>query len=230
MNKADLNFFLNQNVQIELSNFILSLFCAAVLSFVVHLFYVRFSTTLSNRIEFSKNFVVLGVATCIVIMIVKSSLALSLGLVGALSIVRFRAAIKEPEELVYLFLIIAIGLGCGANQLIITVVGILFSLLTILIYSAYLKKINVKSAEIINMGIIIDENITDTQVNKLIDDLTKDSLELRFISMSRTVSNTTINIDLRPKDFKDLTKLTGQIKEQYPKSKTILAHNDDLSL
>ena len=44
-------------------------------------------------------------------MIVKSSLALSLGLVGALSIVRFRAAIKEPEELVYLFLIIAIPNG-----------------------------------------------------------------------------------------------------------------------
>ncbi len=74
MEKKDLNFFLNQNVQIELSNFILSLFCAAVLSFIVHLFYIRFSSTLSNRIEFSKNFVVLGVATCIVIMIVKKKL------------------------------------------------------------------------------------------------------------------------------------------------------------
>jgi len=103
MNKSDINFFLNQNVQIDLLNFVLSLLCAAVLSFIIHLFYVRFSTTLSNRMEFSKNFVVLGVATCIVIMIVKSSLALSLGLVGALSIVRFRAAIKEPEELVIYF-------------------------------------------------------------------------------------------------------------------------------
>lgn len=230
MNKSDLNFFLNQNVQIELSSFVLSLFCAAVLSFIIHLFYVRFSTTLSNRVEFSKNFVVLGVATCIVIMIVKSSLALSLGLVGALSIVRFRAAIKEPEELVYLFLIIAIGLGCGANQLIITIVGIFFSLGTILVYSIYLKKINVKSSEIINMGIIIDENVTDVQVNNLIDELTKESIELRFISMSRTKSNTTINVDLKPNDFKDLTRITGQIKNQYPNCKTILAHNDDLSL
>ena len=69
----------------------------------------------------------------------KSSLALSLGLVGALSIVRFRAAIKEPEELVYLFLIIAIGLGCGANQLIITTIGIIFALVLIVVYSKYLK-------------------------------------------------------------------------------------------
>ena len=119
LTRSDLNFFINQNVQVDLQNFIVSLICAAVLSFLVQLFYIKYSSTLSNRKEFSKNFVILGVTTCIVIMIVKSSLALSLGLVGALSIVRFRAAIKEPEELVYLFLVIAIGLGCGANQLII---------------------------------------------------------------------------------------------------------------
>lgn len=55
--------------------------------------------------------------------IVKSSLALTLGLVGALSIVRFRTAIKEPEELMFLFLAIAIGLGVGADQRWLTVVG-----------------------------------------------------------------------------------------------------------
>ena len=230
MTKTDLDFFLNQNIQLELSNFLLSLLCAAFLSFIVHLFYVRFSSTLSNRIEFSKNFVVLGVATCIVIMIVKSSLALSLGLVGALSIVRFRAAIKEPEELVYLFLIIAVGLGCGANQLIITFVGIFFALATILVYSKYLKSSNSNLSKIINMGIIIEENITDTQINSLIDDLILYSVDLKFISMSRTNINTTINVELMPQDFKDLTKITGKIKKEYPNSKTILAQNTDLSL
>ena len=48
--------------------------------------------------------------------------------------------------------------------------------------------------------------------------------------MSRTKENTSINIDLKPKDFSELTKITVKIKEQYPKAKTILAHNDDLSL
>ena len=69
-------------------------------------------------------------------------MALSLGLVGALSIVRFRAAIKDPEELVYLFLVIATGLGCGAGQLKITLIGILASLLIIIIYSKFWKKEN----------------------------------------------------------------------------------------
>ena len=230
LTKSDLNFFINQNIQIDLPNFVISLICAAILSFLVQLFYIRYSSTLSNRKEFSKNFVILGVTTCIVIMIVKSSLALSLGLVGALSIVRFRAAIKEPEELVYLFLIIAIGLGCGDNQLTITSVGIFFSLFIIMIYSGYLRRSNKNIEEKINLGIIIQENISDIQINNLMTEIKKVSKELKFISMSRSNESTTINIDLKPKKFENLTLLSGKIKKRFSNSKVILAYNDDLSL
>ena len=230
LTKSNLNFFINQNIQIDLQGFILSLLCAAILSFLVQLFYIRYSSTLSNRKEFAKTFVVLGVTTCIVIMIVKSSLALSLGLVGALSIVRFRAAIKEPEELVYLFLIIAIGLGCGANQLVIITTGIFFSLVIIMFYSGYLKSSKKNLDEKINAGIIIGGNISDVQINNLIIEIKQVSKELKFISMSRSNENTTINVDLKPKKFENLTLLTGKIKKRFSNSKVILAYNDDLSL
>ena len=230
LTRSDLNFFVNQNVQIDIPNFVLSLIFAAVLSFFVQLFYIRYSSTLSNRKEFSKNFVILGVTTCIVIMIVKSSLALSLGLVGALSIVRFRAAIKEPEELVYLFLIIAIGLGCGANQLIITCIGIIFALFLVVIYSGYLKNSRKDIEQTINLGVIIEQDISDVQINNLISDIKKISNELKFISMSRTGNNTTINIDVKPKKFEKLTSLSGIIKKKFKNSKVIMAYNDDLSL
>ena len=59
---------------------------------------------------------IIALTTLLVITVVKSSLALSLGLVGALSIVRFRTPIKEPEELAYIFLAIAVGLALGADQ------------------------------------------------------------------------------------------------------------------
>ena len=140
MKKDDLNFFMNDNIQIDLNGFILSLICSVILSLLIQLFYMKFSSTLSNRMNFSKNFVILGTTTCIIIVIVKNSLALSLGLVGALSIVRFRAAIKEPEELVYLFLIIAVGLGCGAGQIKVITIGILTSLLVIFAYYLFLSK------------------------------------------------------------------------------------------
>ena len=228
--KGDLNFFLNQNIQVDIPNFILSLLFAVVLSFFVQLFYIKYSSSLSNRKEFSKIFVILAVTTCIVIMIVKSSLALSLGLVGALSIVRFRAAIKEPEELVYLFLVIAIGLGCGANQLIITTVGIIFALILIVIYSGYMNNSNKNIEQTINMGIVIEEDVTDVAINNLILKIKKVSNELKFISMSRTINNTTVNFDLKPKNFEKLTLLSGKIKKRFKNSKVILAYNDDLSL
>ena len=66
---------------------------------------------------------VIALTTLLVISVVKSSLALSLGLVGALSIVRFRTPIKEPEELAYIFLSIAVGLALGAGLIYKAVVG-----------------------------------------------------------------------------------------------------------
>lgn len=101
----------------------ISLITAAILGVLLGKAYVRFGTALSNRSQFARNFLLLTVTTTLIIGIVKSSLALSLGLVGALSIVRFRAAIKEPEELAFLFLSIAVGLGLGAGEGLVTVVA-----------------------------------------------------------------------------------------------------------
>ncbi|MFT5403877.1 MAG: hypothetical protein ACI9DF_002719 [Verrucomicrobiales bacterium] len=98
-----------------LGNFlILMVFCAAS-AYLLERVYKRCGFSLSNRSDFSRNFILLACTTMMIITIVKSSIALSLGLVGALSIVRFRAAIKEPEELCFLFLAIGIGLGFGAS-------------------------------------------------------------------------------------------------------------------
>ncbi len=104
-------------------NFLFALFICALLSWLLNKVYIKYGNSLSNRKAFAKNFIILATSTMFIIMVVKSSLALSLGLVGALSIVRFRSAIKEPEELTYLFLNIAIGLGCGANQIAVTLLA-----------------------------------------------------------------------------------------------------------
>ena len=230
MDKENLNFFINQNIQIDLNNFILSLLSVVVLCVLIQLFYIKFSTTLSNRVHFSKNFVILGTATCIIIVIVKNSLALSLGLVGALSIVRFRAAIKEPEELVYLFLVIAAGLGCGSGQIKIIVVGILFSLIVIFFYHYIYGKKKIDYSELVNLAILIDENINQVEITEIIDELKSISSELNFVSLSKTETNTNLNLDLRPKDFNEILKVTDLIKKKFKKSKTIIARNSNLSL
>lgn len=105
------------------SQFILNALLAALLSWLLSLYYVKYGRAVGNRSRFAHNFMLLALTTMLIIYIVKSSIALSLGLVGALSIVRFRAAIKDPEELTYLFLVIGIGLGMGANQGLITILA-----------------------------------------------------------------------------------------------------------
>lgn len=121
--KALSDFFTTQGAQLSVSAFILNLFLAATLAFALSRIYVKYGKSLSNRQIFAKNFILITVTTMFIITVVKSSLALSLGLVGALSIVRFRTAIKEPEELAYLFLSISIGLGLGADQRLITLIA-----------------------------------------------------------------------------------------------------------
>ena len=114
-----------------ISQLLLNLIIAAIVSVIIKIHYRRYGSVITNREEFSNVFPFITLTTVLVISVVKSSLALSLGLVGALSIVRFRTPIKEPEELAYLFISIAAGLGFGANQTLPTLVSILFILICI---------------------------------------------------------------------------------------------------
>lgn len=95
---------------------IVNLLIGAACAYLLSWHYVRFGKTNSNRAELAQVFPIIVMTTVLIISVVKSSLALSLGLVGALSIVRFRTPIKEPEELGYLFISISLGLGLGADQ------------------------------------------------------------------------------------------------------------------
>ena len=133
--------FLNyQNIEIDLLVFASNLLIAFLLSYILSLVYVKYSNSLSNKKIFSNNFYLITLTTTLIITVVKSSLALSLGLVGALSIVRFRAAIKEPEEIAYLFLCIAIGLGLGANYTLVTVTGFFIILALTIVINLFSKK------------------------------------------------------------------------------------------
>lgn len=109
------------------------LILGGALALYVRWLYRKFSSSPSDTDSITRVFPLLVIITTAVIMVVKSSLALSLGLVGALSIVRFRAAIKEPEELCYLFLCIAIGLSLGAELSLLAVSLVLVATLFVLI-------------------------------------------------------------------------------------------------
>ena len=86
---------------------LIALGLGALMSIAIRWHFKKFGSTLSNREEFSKVLPFVLLTTILIITVVKSSLALSLGLIGALSIVWFRTPIKEPEELAYSINVIA---------------------------------------------------------------------------------------------------------------------------
>lgn len=121
-----------------------------VMAFILRKFYQERSYSLSGKSHIASIIPILSAVVFLVIVVVKSSLALSLGLVGALSIVRFRTPIKEPEELVYLFLAIALGLGYGAGHILITSL-----LVTVILGVIYLWLSNRQSAVVNEYNFVI---------------------------------------------------------------------------
>ena len=87
MNKTQTfeQFLTTQSAQILMLEFVVNLLLAGVLAYVLSLVYVRYGRSLSNRRSFSGNFILIAMTTMVIITVVKSSLALSLGLVGAYS-------------------------------------------------------------------------------------------------------------------------------------------------
>ncbi|RLC86641.1 MAG: DUF4956 domain-containing protein [Chloroflexi bacterium] len=117
-------FGLTNPAPLSLTTLAVNLLLSIILSSALAWYYTKYGKSLSNRANFAQMLPLLTMTTVLIISVVKSSLALSLGLVGALSIVRFRTAIKEPEELIYLFMAISIGLGMGADQRLPTLLAI----------------------------------------------------------------------------------------------------------
>jgi hypothetical protein len=154
------NFFINSNIDIDFGNFFIALLLSLILAYLVKLTYIKVGRALNDKDYFSDTFIPLAIITTLVITVIKFSLALSLGLVGALSIVRFRAAIKEPEELVYLFFVIAIGLANGANQFLLSILATIIIITFLSIRNIYQNK-NRNSYEFNSDANILSVNILD---------------------------------------------------------------------
>ena len=154
------NFFINSNIDIDFGNFFIALLLSLILAYLVKLTYIKVGRALNDKDYFSDTFIPLAIITTLVITVIKFSLALSLGLVGALSIVRFRAAIKEPEELVYLFFVIAIGLANGANQFLLSILATIIIITFLSIRNIYQNK-NKNSYEFNSDANILSVNILD---------------------------------------------------------------------
>ena len=115
--------FLESVTEFSVVDTLIGLAFALVIGLYIFMVYKKTLTGVLYSESFALTLVGLSCVTALVIMAVTSNVVLSLGMVGALSIVRFRAAIKEPIEIVFLFWAIAAGIVVGAGMIPLAVIG-----------------------------------------------------------------------------------------------------------
>ena len=193
---------------ITTTSFILNIILIFVLTYLLGIIYRKYGNSISNRSSLASSFPLLGLSTMVVITVVKSSLSLSLGLVGALSIVRFRTPIKEPEELIYLFICIATGLAIGADQLMVAI----FTLLGTYLFNFLMKKSRLQKSQK-SGGFTVFIN-ADLQVNN--DDIIKIFKKYcNFVGLKRFTRNDDdekiLNLQVVLTKIEDLQKITTEL-------------------
>lgn len=160
---------IDSNSYMNVSTMIFYLGITLVLTTAVFLIYKMTFTGIAYSNNFNVSIVLTGLITAMIMMVIGNNLALSLGMVGALSIVRFRSAIKEPKDISFLFWAIAIGLSAGTGAIQIAIVGTLFIGLTVFLY--YILPSNNKAYLLIVKGGIYDscelENVISKHTKKL---------------------------------------------------------------
>ncbi len=224
MEALSINDLRNFEIDIDFFSLIASIITSAICAYLIKFIYMKFGKSINNKENFSDTFVLLAITTTVVITVVKFSLALSLGLVGALSIVRFRAAIKEPEELIYLFLIIGVGLASGSGQYYISFILTLTAFVVIYFDNKFRKNRIFLSAEILNIEI---KNKDYEKLKKELERITKEikieldlkslikhnsKLEIIYI-IKKQVNSETANLIIEKLNNLDLENFTFSISK-----------------
>lgn len=120
---------------IQISTVFICILCTAILAAYIFLIYRSINKNSFYNRNFNMSLVGIAVVTAAVILTIQSNIVVSLGMVGALSIVRFRTAIKDPMDLVFLFWSITVGIICGAGFVMIAVIASLALTLIIVLFS-----------------------------------------------------------------------------------------------
>ena len=191
---------------------LISLFFCIISSFILMYVYKNKANSLSSKIQISMIIPLLSNITFLVILIVKSSLAFSLGLVGALSVIRFRTPVKEPEDLAFLFFAIAIGIGYGAMQIFST--SIIFLILIVIIWF-FLSKRDKTNGK--NFNLIIETNLEKNEeyFDQILKILKEYSLDAEIVKIEKSESFVNLFYKVSFEQIADLKNMISNLEKEF---------------
>lgn len=183
----------NQFTALNNIEFVFAMVCGIAIAFSLVFIFDRFTLSISNRSGLGNAAVLLMVCIISIIFVIKTSLALSLGLVGALSIVRFRTVIKEPEQLAFLFSIIACGIALGASKFFVAIVVVL-AVVVVMILRSFMYGKSITNNE--TQSLIVKFKQENTSIDEIEEILNKNNISARIRRFETENGETEIFMDI----------------------------------
>jgi uncharacterized membrane protein YhiD involved in acid resistance len=176
-----------------------------------------YQTTVYNR-SFAIGLPIIAMVTSVIIISVASNIILSLGMVGALSIIRFRTALKNPFDTVFMFWAVGLGITVGAGLIYLAIISTL--IISLAIWALISLEVFVSSYFLI---IRLDSSIDEETVLKEIKSIYK-----KYTLKNKTVKDSGIDLTLEVRSKEDKALMINQIKDiKSVRSVILLSHNGD---
>ena len=203
---------------ITLQTVLMCIGCTVLIAIYIYCIYKIINRNDFYNKGFNISLVIIAVITAAIILTIQSNIVVSLGMVGALSIVRFRTAIKDPMDLAFLFWSISAGIICGAGFAGIAVVASLFVTLLIVLFSS-----SFKAASTLMLVVNADSHKREDEIMKAVREFCKYSR-----TRARNVSKNGLNIAIEVKTNKPSELIDKLIKMDFVTDASLVENDSEI--
>ncbi len=209
-----------QGGNITVGRVAVTLLVTAVIGMYIFLVYYASTKKSFYQKSFNISLVLISVITAAIVLAMQSNLVISLGMVGALSIVRFRTAIKDPTDLVFLFWAISVGIICGANLYFIAIIASLA--VSIGLFALTFTPVGTAAS------LLVISLKSGTEEKEILDAVNGHSKVCNVRSRTVTGEDKRMIVECKPSDEDELVKKISAINGVF--GVTLMEHNGDISV
>ncbi len=189
-----------QMADLSIVSILMSLTSAFICAMIIYTVYRKYYRGIVYSSSFNILLVLVSVVTSFIVMTISSNILLSLGMVGALSIVRFRTAVKDPLDVGFLFYAVAVGITSGAGLYIMSFIS------TVFIALIYILLVQVKTVTRVYLLIVKFDNRVNEDVQKIIRTLKP---QLKNKTTLKETTELTLEIRLKGENTAFMSQLTA---------------------
>ncbi len=205
--------------QIDAAEIILCMLITVLIATYIFMIYRILNKNSFYNKNFNLSLIALAVITAAIILTIQSNIVISLGMVGALSIVRFRTAIKDPMDLVFLFWSISIGIICGAGFAIIAVVASIVVTAVVLLF---------ERMSVGRPAVILLVNCSDYKAEKQIMEIVQTNCNMSKVK-ARNLTKSKLDMAIEVKTDKEAQLLESLMNMEQVTSASLVDHDGEVT-